>query len=66
MPHGGVPLGITACLARECLQASEGVNGSVKHYSVTALYFIQLGFTITLLTYTILFVNAVLSKLIFT
>ena len=27
MPPGGVPPGITACLARECLQASGGVNG---------------------------------------
>ena len=26
VPHGGVPR-ITLCLARECLQASEGVNG---------------------------------------
>ena len=27
MPHGGVPPGITAYLARECLQASARVNG---------------------------------------
>ena len=27
MPHWRVPLGITACMARECLQASAGVNG---------------------------------------
>ena len=26
VPHGGVPPGITACLARECLQASAGVS----------------------------------------
>ena len=25
--NGGVPPGITACLARKCLQASAGVNG---------------------------------------
>ena len=28
VPYGGVPPGITACLARECLQASAGMNGS--------------------------------------
>ena len=27
VPHDGVPPGIMACLARECLQASAGVNG---------------------------------------
>ena len=27
VPYGGVPPGITVCLARDCLQASAGVNG---------------------------------------
>ena len=30
MTRGGVPQGITACLARECLQASAGVIGLTK------------------------------------
>ena len=37
VPHRGVPPGITACLARECLQASAGVNG-LTHLSFTFFY----------------------------
>ena len=31
VPYRGVPPGITTCLARECLQASAGVNGLIQH-----------------------------------
>ena len=35
MPHGGLPQGFTVCLARECLQASVGMNVHTnKGYSV--------------------------------
>ena len=41
MPHGGVPPGITvftACLAREFLQASAGVNGASQKMFFLVLY----------------------------